>query len=127
MKRKFLTVKNKAKLYKVLKTYLVEVIQEEGYLDSMDKVVADVVRVKCYKASPLLTLDKVEDYLRGLSLSIMYDSYTICKFLFASLNLEYEKENDKYIEESCDIDSWYWHCLAMCIYSNYIHVHEGGI
>lgn len=124
-KLKFLTVRNKAKLYRVLKGYLLEVIQDEEYLDSMDKVVADVVRVKCYKTSPRFTVHKVEEYLRGLSLHVMYSTYDICKFLFSILNLDYDRDNNKFIEEAWDIDAFYWECLAQVIFSYYLR--KGGM
>ena len=47
MKRKILTVKNQAVLYKKLKTYLEEVLEEEEYFNSFDDLYQEAYRVKC--------------------------------------------------------------------------------
>lgn len=118
MKRKHvLTQKNRRKLYTELKKYLNEVLLDEEYTDTMEKLKADAVRVECYLASPVLTSKKCSEYLRGLPVSIEYITYNIVNMLLSMVNINRtDFDNDLYIEDDYDLDNFYWDCLGCIVY-----------
>ena len=118
MRRKHvLTEKNRRKLYAGLKKYLLEVLQDEEYIDTMEKLKADVIRVECYPASPNLTSKKCSEYLRGLPISTEYITYNIVNMLLSMVNISrVEFDNGLYVEDIYDLDDFYWNCLGCIIY-----------
>lgn len=120
MKRKHvLTQKNRRKLYTDLKKYLNEVLRDEEYTDTMEKLKADAIRVECYPASPYLTAKKCSEYLRGLPINTEYLTHKIVNLLLAMVNISREDfDNGLYIEDIYDLDDFYWNCLG-CIVYNY--------
>ena len=119
MKRKHvLTQKNRRKLYSELKKYLNEVLQDETYINTMEKLKADVIRVECYPASPRLTGKKCSDYLRGLPIGTEYVTDKIVNMLLSMVNINSaDFDNGLYVEEDYDLDQFYWNCLGCIIYS----------
>lgn len=119
MKRKHvLTQKNRSKLYVGLKKYLNEVLQDEEYIDTMEKLKADVIRVECYPASPRLTDKKCSDYLRGLPIGTEYVTDKIVDMLLSMVNINRtDFDNGLYVEDICNLDDFYWNCLGCIIYS----------
>lgn len=117
-RRHVLTQKNRRKLYAGLKKYLNEVLQDEEYTNTMEKLKADAVRVQCYPASPYLTSKKCADYLRGLPISTEYVTYNIVGMLLSMVNLNIEDfNNGLYVEDDFDLDNFYWDYLGCIIYS----------
>ena len=119
MKRKHvLTQKNRRKLYTELKKYLNEVLLDEEYTDTMEKLKADAVRVECYPASPVLTSKKCSEYFRGLPVSIEYLTYNIVNMLLSMVNINRtDFDNGLYVEDDYDLDNFYWDCLGCIVYS----------
>lgn len=117
-RRHILTQKNIKKLYAGLKKYLNEVLQDEEYINTMEKLKADVIRVKCYPVSPYLTNKKCSEYLRGLPISTEYVTYNIVDMLLSMVNLSIEDfNNGLYVEDAFDLDTFYWNCLGYIVYS----------
>ena len=118
-----LTVENRRILNKKLAEYITDVINEEEYLNTFEKVREDVRRVECYGNRKYLTIELIEEYLRGLPLSTSYMTYNICFMLCSFLGLPEEKTiqslGKEYKEDMVDLDNFYWKTLAKCIY-------EGG-
>lgn len=119
MRRKHvLTQKNRRKLYTELKKYLNEVLQDEEYINTMEKLKADAIRVECYPASPNLTSKKCEDYLRGLPISTEYLTYNIVNMLLSMVNINRtDFDNGLYVEDIYNLDNFYWDCLGCIVYS----------
>lgn len=120
MRRKHvLTKKNQRKLYSELKKYLQEVVQDDEYTNTMEKLKAAVIRVECYKASPQLTIKKCKDYLQGLPISTEHVTYKIVGMLLSMVNISRDDfANGLYVEDAYDLDQFYWNCLG-CIVYNY--------
>lgn len=117
-RRHVLTQKNRRKLYVELKKYLNEVLQDEEYINTMEKLKADVIRVQCYPASPYLTRKKCAEYLRGLPVNTEYLTQNIVDMLLSIVNINREDfNNGLYIENMHVLDDFYWHCLGCIIYS----------
>lgn len=116
--RKFLTQKNQKVLARALKNYLLNVLKEEEHLNTLKKCYKDAERVKCYGNHTTLTVKDVDDWLRGLPLSTAYMTYNICKMLFSFVGLDYDVDADRFREDSYDLDCYYWHILAIWIYSS---------
>lgn len=116
--RKFFTQKNTKKLYTSFKKYLIEVLKEEEYLNTLKKCYEDAKRVKCYGNHINLTVKDIDDWLRGLPLATEYMTYKICKMAFAFLGLDYDKDAKNYKDEDLEykIDCTYWNYLAIAIY-----------
>lgn len=66
MKRKILTVKNRAILYKKLRAYLVEILEDEENFDSFEDLYQDAYRVKVYGYTKTLTPALITQWLTGL-------------------------------------------------------------
>lgn len=66
MKRKILTVKNQAILYKRLKAYLEEILEDEENFDSFEDLYQDAYRVKVYGRNKALTPSLITEWLMGL-------------------------------------------------------------
>ena len=119
MRRKHvLTKKNRRKLYAGLKKYLNEVLRDEEYTDTMEKLKLDAVRVECYPASPFLSVRKCSEYLRGLPINTEYLTHKIVNLLLSMVNISrVDFDNGFYIEDIYDLDKFYWDCLGSIVYS----------
>ena len=115
----FLTQKNQKIVARELKNYLLDVLKEEEYLNTLKKCYKDAQRVKCYGNHTTLTVKDVDDWLRGLPLATEYVTYNICKMLFSFVGLNYDTDADRFQEDSYDLDCYYWHILAVWIYSSH--------
>lgn len=117
-RRHVLTQKNRRKIYVGLKKYLNEVLQDEEYTNTMEKLKIDAIRVECYQASPFLSARKCSKYLRGLPISTEYVTYNIVGMLLSMVNINREDfNNGLYVEDAFDLDNFYWDCLGYIIYS----------
>ena len=87
MKRKILTVKNQAVLYKKLKAYLEEILKDEEYFNSFEDLYKDAYRVKVYGRNKALTPSLITEWLTGLPIGTEYETFRICLHLshFTSL------------------------------------------
>lgn len=119
--RKFLTQKNQKILARELKNYLLDVLKEEENLNTLKKCYEDAKRVECYSNHTTLTVKDVEDWLRGLPLATEYITYKICKMLFSFVGLDYDVDADRFHEDFYDLDCYYWHVLAVWIYSSHYY------
>lgn len=110
--KRVLTEKRKEKLYAFLKNYLVEVLEDEDYLNTFDLVYEDAYRVKVYGYLKNLTVDMIKEYLQGLPLGTMYITDNIVDVMCKAVGVarEDKKENDMVL------DNFYWHTLARIIY-----------
>lgn len=119
MRRKHvLTKKNRRKLYTGLKKYLNEVLQDEEYTNTMEKLKLDAVRVECYQASPFLSVRKCSKYLRGLPINTEYLTHKIVNLLLSMVNISrVDFDNGFYIEDIYDLDEFYWDCLGYIVYN----------
>lgn len=119
MRRKHvLTKKNRRKLYTELKKYLNEVLRDEEYTNTMEKLKLDAIRVECYQASPFLSVRKCSKYLRGLPINTEYLTHKIVNLLLSMVNISrVDFDNGFYIENIYDLDEFYWDCLGYIVYS----------
>lgn len=125
MKRKILTVKNKAVLYKKLKTYLEEILEEEEYFNSFEDLYKDAYRVKVYGRNRALTQALITEWLTGLPIGVEYVTYKICLMILEWLNLDKNcadklgESSSIYLESQTDLDSFYWNTLGSIIYDEH--------
>lgn len=121
-KRKFLTVERKRKMTEFLRGYLLEVLQEEEYLNTLDKCreeAEEASRVERY-GRRALTPALVSDWLRGLPIGCAYMTYGICVMLLKSVGMNEEdinKFDGVWVEDTVDIDDFYWNTLGRIIYN----------
>ena len=125
MKRKILTEKNKALLYKKLKAYLEEILEKEEYFNSFEDLYQDAYRVKVYGHNKTLTPSLITEWLMGLPIGIEYVTYRICLMILEWLNID-KNYADKlgegsaiYLESQSDLDSFYWNMLGRIIYNEH--------
>lgn len=125
MKRKILTEKNKALLYKKLKAYLEEILEKEEYFNSFEDLYQDAYRVKVYGRNKALTPSLIADWLMGLPIGTEYETYRICLMILEWLNID-KNQADKlgedssiYLESQSDLDSFYWNTLGRIIYDEH--------
>lgn len=117
-KRKFLTVERKRKMTEFLRGYLMEVLEEEEYLDTLGKCREEARRVECY-GRRILTPALVSDWLRGLPIGCDYMTYKICIMLLKSVGMNEEdmsKFGTVWTEDIVDVDTFYWNTLGRIIY-----------
>lgn len=118
-KKKFLTDSRKRKMTEFLRVYLMEVLQEEEYLDTLGKCREEARRVECY-GRRVLTPALVSDWLRGLPIGCDYMTYGICVMLLKSVGMTEEDINKfgtVWVEDTVDIDCFYWDTLGRIIYN----------
>ena len=125
MKRKILTEKNKAILYKKLKIYLEEILEKEEYFNSFEDLYKDAYRVKVYGRNKALTPSLIAEWLMGLPVGTEYETYKICLMILEWLNID-KKQADKlgegssiYLESQSDLDIFYWNTLGRIIYDEH--------
>lgn len=125
MKRKILTVKNQAVLYKKLKTYMEEVLEEEEYFNSFEDLYQEAYRVKVFGHIKTLTPDLITEWLQGLPVGTEYVTYSICLMILEWLNLDKNyvdklgEDSSIYMESQSDLDSFYWNTLGRIIYNEH--------
>ena len=125
MKRKILTVKNQAVLYKKLKAYLEEILEDEENFDSFEDLYQDAYRVKVYGRDKALTPALIADWLMGLPIGTEFETYRICLMIFKWLNLDKNnadklgEDSSIYLESESDLDSFYWNTLGRIIYDEH--------
>ena len=125
MKRKILTVKNQAILYKKLRAYLVEILEDEENFDSFEDLYKDAYRVKVYGHIKTLTPALITQWLTGLPIGTEYMTYSICLMLLEWLNLDKNyvdklgEDRSIYLESQSDLDSFYWNTLGRIIYNEH--------
>ena len=125
MKRKILTVKNRAILYKKLKAYLEEILEKEEYFNSFEDLYKDAYRVKVYGRNKALTSSLITEWLIGLPIGIEYATYRICLMILEWLNLDKNcadklgEDSSIYLESQSDLDSFYWNTLGRIIYDEH--------
>ena len=125
-KRKFLTDSRKRKMTEFLRGYLMEVLQEEEYLNTLDKCREEARRVECY-GRRILTPGLVSDWLRGLPIGCAYMTYGICVMLLKAVGFKEEDVNKfdtVWVESMVDIDNFYWETLGMIIYHGEVENEE---
>ena len=125
MKRKILTVKNQAVLYKKLKAYLEEILEKEEYFNSFEDLYQDAYRVKVYGHNKTLTPSLITEWLMSLPIGTEYVTYKICLMILEWLNIDKNyadklgKDSSIYLESQSDLDSFYWNTLGSIIYGEH--------
>ena len=125
MKRKILTVKNQAILYKKLRAYLVEILEDEENFDSFEDLYKEAYRVEVYEYTKTLTPALITQWLTGLPIGTEYMTYSICLMLLEWLNLDKNyvdklgEDRSIYLESQSDLDSFYWNTLGRIIYNEH--------
>lgn len=128
MKRKILTVKNQALLYKKLKTYLEEVLEDEEYFNSFEDLYQEAYRVECCGYIKTLTPVLITEWLQGLPVGTEYVTYRICLMIMEWLNLDKNyadklgEDSSIYLESQSDLDSFYWNTLGRIIYNEHFKI-----
>lgn len=125
MKRKILIVKNKNILYKKLRAYLEEILEDEEYYDTFEDLYQEAKRVKVYGHIRQLTPALISEWLRGLAIGAEFVTYNICLMFLEWLNLDKnyaDKLGDAdsiYLESQSDLDDFYWNTLGRIIYDEH--------
>lgn len=120
-----MTVKNRAILYKKLRAYLVEILEDEENFDSFEDLYQDAYRVKVYGYTKTLTPALITQWLTGLPIGTEYMTYSICLMLLEWLNLDKNyadklgEDNSIYLESQSDLDHFYWNTLGRIIYNEH--------
>lgn len=133
MKRKILTVKNQSILYKKLKAYLEEILEDEENFNSFEDLYQDAYRVKVYGHTKTLTPALIAEWLMGLPIGIEYATYKICLMLLEWLNLDKNnadklgKDSSIYLESQSDLASFYWNTLGRIIHNEYFKRHYTNV
>lgn len=129
MKRKILTVKNQAVLYKKLKAYLEEILKDEEYFNSFEDLYQGAYRVKVYGRTKTLTPALIAEWLMGLPIGIEYVTYKICLMILEWLNIdknqadELGEDSSIYLESQSDLDNFYWNTLGGIIHNEHFKRH----
>lgn len=110
-KIKLLTPTRKNTMRKNLRQYLVEVLQEEEYINTFLKAFesSKVVLYPSQRISP----KTITNWLRGLPIGVEYITYEIKKMLLDFLDFP---ENQETVEDDYTIDCYYWQTLGEIIY-----------
>ena len=125
MKRKILTVKNQSILYKKLKAYLEDILEDEEYFNSFEDLYQDAYRVKVYGRNKTLTPSLISEWLMGLPIGTEYVTYKICLMILEWLNIDKNnadklgEDSSIYLESQSDLDSFYWNTLGRIVYDEH--------
>ena len=125
-RKKILTKKNKAILYKKLTEYLKEVLDEEENYSTFEDLYQEAERVKVYGNIKYLTPSLITQWLQGLPIGTEYVTYGICVMIMGFLNMNKSyagklgDEDSIYIESQTDIDNYYWTTLGEIIYHQHL-------
>ena len=118
MAKKLLTVQNRKKIHKYLKEYLDGVLAEEERITDYKEAYKEAYRVEVYNGKRNLTVNDIEEWLRGLPLGTQYMTYYIvCMLLKAVTGKDDYDQLKEYAEDDYDLDCFYWHTLAEIIYT----------
>ena len=127
-----MTVKNKNILYKKLKAYLEEILEDEEYFNSFEDLYQDAYRVKVYGRNKALTPSLITEWLMDLPIGTEYMTYRICLMILEWLNID-KNYADKlgegssiYLESQSDLDSFYWNTLGRIIYDEHFTKNKIG-
>ena len=122
---KILTKKNQTILYRKMKGYLKEVLDEEEDYSAFEDLYQEVQRVKIYGNVRHLTPALITEWLKGLPVGTAYITHDICVMILDFLNLDKScvgklgDDDSVYIESQADIDSYYWTTLGKIIYNEH--------
>ena len=125
MKRKILTVKNQAVLYKKLKAYLEEILEKEEYFNSFEDLYQDAYRVKVYGRNKALTQALITEWLMDLPIGTEYETFRICLMILEWLNIDKNcadklgEDSSIYLESQSNLDSFYWDTLGRIIHNEH--------
>lgn len=125
MKRKILTIKNQDILYKKLRAYLEEILEDEENFNSFEDLYQDAYRVKVNGHIKTLTPALISQWLAGLPTGAEYVTYSICLMILEWLNLDKNyadklgDDDSIYMESQSDLDSFYWNTLGRIIYNEH--------
>ena len=125
-RKKILTKKNKAILYKKLTEYLKEVLDEEENYSTFEDLYQEAKRVESYGNKGYTTPSQISKWLRGLPIGTEYLTYDICVMIMGFLDLDKSyagklgDDDSIYIESQTDIDSYYWKTLGDIIYQQHL-------
>lgn len=120
--RKFLTVRNKAKIKTFLKGYLKEVLTEEECINTFSKALTEAKRTQLYGSKRIITPLLVSDYMRGLPVHVTYMTYSIvCLLLKVVTGSDEYNQMKNYSEEDIDLDDFYWNTLGEIVYEEGSH------
>lgn len=123
--KKILTEKNKFILYKKLKNYLKEVLDEEESYSTFEDLYQEALRVEVYGGRHL-TPALIAEWLRGLPVGTEYVTYKICIMILRFLDLDESYagklgDGDSiYVESQTDIDGYYWKTLGDIVYQQHL-------
>ena len=126
MRRKILTKKNKAILYKKLTEYLKEVFSDEEYITDFKKAYDEAKRVESYGNKRYITPSLITEWLTGLPIGTEYITYNICVMVLGFLDLDKSHvgklgdDGSIYVESQTDIDRYYWDTLGEIIYQQHL-------
>ena len=126
MRRKILTKKNKAILYKKLTEYLKEVFSDEEYITDFKKAYDEAKRVESYGNKRYITPSLITEWLTGLPIGTEYVTHDICVMVLGFLNLDESyagklgDDGSIYVESQTDIDRYYWDTLGEIIYQQHL-------
>ena len=130
---KILTKKNQVILYRKLKGYLKEVLDEEENYSAFEDLYQEAQRVKIYGNAMHLTPELITEWLKGLPVGTAYITHDICVMILDFLDLDKScagKLGDAasiYAESQTDIDSYYWATLGKIIYNEHFKsLHKAG-
>ena len=116
-RKKILTQVNVHILNEKLKVYLLDVLKEEEYYNTLKDCYDEVLRIK--NVNDPMSSKLCSEWLRGLPIGTEYMTYKICCMLFARLGKD-ERELDNleagYEESMTDLDNFYWKTLGEIIW-----------
>lgn len=123
--KKILTKRNQAILYRKLKSYLKEVLDEEESYSTFEDLYQEAERVEVY-GNRHLTPSLITEWLQGLPVGTEYVTYKICIMVMGFLDLDESYagklgDGDSiYVESQTDIDKYYWETLGDIIYQQHL-------
>lgn len=120
MKRRILTRSNEVILYDRLKEYLLWVLADEEYFNTLHDLYIGAEQAK--GNNDVMSPHIISSWLRGLPIGIEYVTYNICCKFFQWLNLPEEdvgalgEDGSKYEESQTDLDNFYYKTLGKIVY-----------
>ncbi len=118
-----LTINEKEILKTKLREYLLSVLEEEEYYNTLDKCREEVRRTQDYLLARGRQLAScASEWLRGLSIGVEYMTWNICKMFFDWLGWSYDPDFSlgKVVAggrkfDTYDLDCLYWQLLGEII------------
>lgn len=93
-----------------VKSFMDDILSDEEYLNTYQKVADDIYRVYNYK--PRINLQDVADWLRGLPLGTPYITVETVKYA-----REWTKDISSLTSGSRSEDDCYWWALSECVWT----------